>query len=54
MGADRIIAFYGVRLPVAANDENTIAALEARTDPRGNAEALLQIKENFDLKICLK
>jgi len=34
MGADAVIAFYGIRLRVPHDDEGAIAGLEARTDPR--------------------
>ena len=34
MGADSFIAFYGIKIVIDQNDQDTLDALEARTDPR--------------------
>ena len=34
MGADAFIAFYGVKIAISQTDEDTLDALEARTEPR--------------------
>ena len=34
MSADAFIAFYGVKIAISQTDEDTLDALEARTEPR--------------------
>jgi hypothetical protein len=34
MGADTFIAFYGIKLAISRTDEDTLDALETRTEPR--------------------
>ena len=34
MGADAFIVFYGVKIAISQSDEDTLDALERRTDPR--------------------
>ena len=36
MGADSFIAFYGIKIGIDQNDQDTLDALEARTDSRLN------------------
>jgi len=34
VGADSFIAFYGIKIVIDQNDQDTLVALEARSDPR--------------------